>query len=349
MSTSWLQRKRKAELLELAQQAKLPDAERYLKDDLVEALQNHLEANETLYGKQSAFSEFYARHVSPIKRERLSSAEVPVVKTRRRQTLKRADSDEPAAEQSLIARSTPKAVSHLASRTPRTVSQIAAHTPQIDLPASPAQITELADQSFQAAKTKASELWERTRIEEAIEIVRENASSVVFIQLAVLAIEALGMEWNTLNTTPVATPAIAALNVPSKTIDVPDLSLLLTTQFWGPATLWSLTSWVLPLLFSYFFNLTLRSNTRQKSPNKEYRVDPLSFNIARALLAYNAYGLPVVGPQPGSIQATKPGWGPFSEATVHTVRDNVPGRYYGLQIGSIIGILYSLYDAALRK
>jgi hypothetical protein len=220
----------------------------------------------------------------------------------------------------------------------------------VDLPASPSQLAEVADQSFQAAKTKASEIWEKTRIEEAIDAVRENASSVVFIQLAVLLVEAASLQYQTLQTVTV-NPPVAALQ--SKQIQLPDLTMLLTSDFWAPATLWSLTSWALPLLFSYFFNLTRRSNTRHKSSNKQYTVDPLTFNIARALLAYSAYSVPVVDAgllgQPGTILARKPGWGPFADATVNTVREHVPGKYAGLQIGSIIGILVSIYDAALKK
>lgn len=239
------------------------------------------------------------------------------------------------------------------TRTPRTVSRVASRVSQVDLPASPSQLADVADQSFQAAKSKASELWEKSRIEEAIETVRENVSSVVFIQLAVLFIEAAGLEWKTLTTVHAFTsPAVAGYD--AKHVYLPDLRLLLTSDFWAPATLWSLTSWVFPLAFSYFFNLTLRSNTRHKSSAKQYTADPLTFNIVRAILAYSVYYHPsypvsdMTG-NPGAYEARKPGWGPFDESTVTTVSNNVPGNYYGLQIGSVIGILYSLYDAALKK
>lgn len=243
----------------------------------------------------------------------------------------------------------------LTTRTPGPISRVARRVSQVDIPASPAQLAEVADQSFQAAKTKASELWDKTRIEEAIAIVRESASSVVFIQLAVLLVEAAGLGWNSRDTfVDFDIPAAAAQRLPIQKVWLPDLRFLLTQNFWAPTTLWSLTSWVLPLLFSYFFNLTLRSNTRHKSSNKQYTVDPLTFNIARAILAYSAYSIPVIDAalagNPGEVvPAQKLSWGPFAEATVRTVRNNVPGQYNGLQIGSVIGILYSLYDAALKK
>jgi hypothetical protein len=100
---------------------------------------------------------------------------------------------------------------------------------------------------------------------------------------------------------------------------------------------------VLPLVFAYFFNLTLRSNTSRKSSERQYPADPLIFNIARAVLAYSAYR--------GTVNTVlAPGrWGPFSEYAVACVGNHVPGGYYGLQIGSLVGILVSLYDAALKK
>ncbi|KAF2261276.1 hypothetical protein CC78DRAFT_470723 [Lojkania enalia] len=330
MSSSWLQRKRKGELIELAQRANLPDAESLLKDDLVELLYEHLESNESTYGKQSDFRDFYKRTGSPVKRDRGSPSEaLAVTKTRRRTTsklLENADSEEPTPDKALVA------------RTPRTISsRVASRVSNVDLPASPAQVAELADQSFQAAKTKASELWQKTYIDEFIEIVRENASSVVVIQLLLLFVEGAGLEWNTLETINVEIPKQTQLPDEYRNLPLPNMQLLLTSGFWAPAMLWSLTSWMLPLAASYFFNLTLRSNTRHKSLSKQYHVDPLTFNIVKALLAYSAFGAPAKA------------WGPFSKYTVHTVASSVPGEYPGLLISAAVGMLVSLYDAALKK
>ncbi|KAF2649616.1 hypothetical protein K491DRAFT_697942 [Lophiostoma macrostomum CBS 122681] len=343
MPASWLVRKRKGELLELAHQARIPDADGLLKDDLVDALQEALENGEAIYGKSSVFRDFYERSTgSPIKRERASPSDaLAVVKQRRRQTLKSTDSDEATPDKAL------------ATRTPRAVSRVTSRVSQVDLPASPSQLAEVADQSFQIAKTKAQELWDKTRAEEFIATVRENASSVVVIQLAVLLFESAGLVYNTIAWTHAFTTPPSLYNKP---VHLPDASLLLTSKFWAPATLWSLTNWFLPLVFSYFFNLTLRSNTRHKSSNKTYTVDPLTFNIARALLAYIVYYVPVAAPAanlvnaaPGATRAKDRSWGPFSATTVGTVLDEVPGQYNGIQIGSIIGVLVSLYDAALKK
>ncbi|KAF2870627.1 hypothetical protein BDV95DRAFT_496104 [Massariosphaeria phaeospora] len=345
MAHSWLQRKRKGELMELAQRANLPDVDGLLKDDLVDLLYNHLGSN-AHYAKQSVFSDFYGRTASPYKRERVSTAETALMVPRpsRRQTvIKRADSESETPEL------TPE--KPFMMRTPRAVDRIASRVAHVDYPASPAQLAEVADQSFQVAKTKATELWNRTKIDEAIEYVRDNASSVAAIQTLILVIEASGLQWNTLGTTFLGStpPVLGATN----DVYIPELWLLLTSDWWAPATLWSLTSWVLPLLVSYFFNLTLRSNTQRESPSRQSTIDPFTFNIVRAILAYSAYRIPVIGAglvgEPGIARAQTLNWGPFSEATVRTVRENVPGEYYGLQIGSVVGLLVSLYTAALQK
>ncbi|KAH6629652.1 hypothetical protein C7974DRAFT_454494 [Boeremia exigua] len=344
MSHSWLQKKRKGELLELAQTAKLADADGLLKDDLVLALEGHLNSNETTYAKHPNFKDYYSRGGSPVKREYSSPEPLATVKSTRRSTLTVKSASQSLAQTTQdvtqsIAKQTPRAL-------PRRVSQIGN---EIDLPASPSQLAEVADQSFQAAKTKASELWEKTRVDEIKEAIRENVSSVAAIQTLILLIEAAGLQFNTLQTTPAF--AIDADN--SHYLHIPDFWTLLTSEWWAPATMWSLTSWVLPFVLSYFFNLTLRSNTNHKSSYRQYPADPLVFNIVKAILAYSAYRLPLIDAslvgEAGLAKTISLNWGPFSEQTVGVVRNNVPGGYQGLQIGAVVGVLVSLYDAALKK
>jgi len=223
---------------------------------------------------------------------------------------------------------------------------------QINLPASPAQVADLTEQTIQTARETASDLWAKTHIMDGIDYCREELSSVLMIQLIVLLLEGGGMQYNTLRTLSVYTnPSTSGL--PFKELRIPDLTYLLTEGFWAPATLWSLTNWALPLLISYFVNLTVNSNTRHKSSRRQYTVDPLTFNIARALLVYGAYSLPVADPalagEAGVKVAYTPGWGPFAGETVDTVRGMVPGSYHGMLISSLIGGLYSVYDAILKK
>lgn len=245
--------------------------------------------------------------------------------------------------------------SAIVARTPRTVSRVASRVSQVDIPASPAQLAEIADQSFQVAKTRATELWDKTKIDEAKEYVRENISSVSAIQSLILFIEASGLQWKTLALAyALDTPAVASLSLNSQQIYLPDLWILLSSAWWAPTSLFAVTNVVLPLIASYFVNLTLKTNTHHKSSNRQHTVDPLTFNIVKAILVYSAYYVPTTADQklagqPDVYAAQTPGWGPFSEPTVSVVRDNIPGGYYGMQIGAVVGVLVSLYDAALKK
>ncbi|KAH8725565.1 hypothetical protein GQ44DRAFT_726668 [Phaeosphaeriaceae sp. PMI808] len=348
MSHSWLQRKRKGELIDLAQKAGLADADNLLKDDIVDLLEGHLNSNETTYAKQPEFRDFYGRSGSPVKRERSSPSEALLVTKTRRRTLIKAPSEEPAPEK-------PVTASSLIAHTPRAVNRrVSEVLAEVDIPASPAQLAEVADQSFQIVKVKTTELWNKTRIDYFRELLRENASSVATIQTLILLLEAGGLQWNTLQTTPtISLSDPISIWTNSQYLFIPDFLALLTSDWWAPATLWSLTNWLLPLVFSYFFNLTLRSNTNRRSADRQYPADPLTFNILKAILAYSAYRIPTANPAqagaPGSIIAHDLSWGPFAASTVDVVRNNIPGGYHGLQIGALVGVLVSLYDAALKK
>ena len=240
------------------------------------------------------------------------------------------------------------------TRTPRAVSRrVTQVLSEVDIPASPAQLAEVADQSFRVVKTKATELWDRTQIDYLKEFVRENASSVASIQTLILLIEAVGLQWNTLQQTAVIVNDSVAHRTGVTSFFVPDFTTLLTAQWWAPATLWSLTSWVLPFVLSYFFNLTLRSNTNRRSADRQYPADPLTFNVVKAILVYSAFRIHAINPgvlgEPGIAREIDYSWGPFSADTVTVVRNNVPGGFNGLQIGAWVGVLVSLYDAALKK
>lgn len=65
-------------------------ADSLLKDDLVTAVEEELEANETSYAKDPLFSEFYGRSGSPVKRERASPSDALAVTKSRRRTLVKA-------------------------------------------------------------------------------------------------------------------------------------------------------------------------------------------------------------------------------------------------------------------
>jgi hypothetical protein len=118
--------------------------------------------------------------------------------------------------------------------------------------------------------------------------------------------------------------------------------LLLTSSFWAPFTLWASTSLFIPLLVSYFFNLTLKpkplhATRAHTAPEPTYKFDPLVFNVVKALITYAVYA-----------QGFR--FGGFVEnSTVERIGGAVTGGYEGILIGAGIGALASIYEAILKK
>ena len=109
-------------------------------------------------------------------------------------------------------------------------------------------------------------------------------------------------------------------------------------SFWAPVTLWLVTGVVLPLAGAYFFNLTRRAAAAAAARGRRGGglVDPLAFNVARALLAWLVYAKGVTG-----------GWA--SPVSVGRVEGSVPGGWRGMCVGAGVGGLMSVYEAVLRK
>jgi hypothetical protein len=183
-------------------------------------------------------------------------------------------------------------------------------------------------------------------VTEGAHSVREILSSVVSIELLVLSIEAVGLGADVL-------PLRYAFTIPALTLPLlktsawpvalPDLFLLLTSHFWGPFLLWTSTSLFVPLLFSYFINLTLPKSkpltpvTRSHPTAPSYKFDPLIFNIVKALATYLVYAQ---GLTLGGVIAPN---------VVKRVVGSIPGGFEGILIGAGVGILTSLYEAVLKK
>lgn len=214
----------------------------------------------------------------------------------------------------------------------------------VQLPPSPAAVADVIDSSTAELRSKVEHAWEDSGFTERIEALREYLSSVVSIESVVLAIEAFGLRSEVLPSRYAFTvPAIAGLSSSGWPVYLPDLFMLLSSAFWAPLTLWASTSLFAPLLFAYFFNLTLRARHAhagargQYAPQPTHKVDPLTFNIVKALASYIVY----------SNRATF--GGALADDTIETIRRAVPGGAEGLLIGSSIGALVSIYDAILKK
>ena len=99
--TSWLKSQKKADLLDLAEEAGLNLDKSLKKDDIASTLEAHLKANASSLSANSSLNEYYRRS-SPVKREStsgpLDTIEKTITKPRqRRQTKAPTDANEYAA------------------------------------------------------------------------------------------------------------------------------------------------------------------------------------------------------------------------------------------------------------
>jgi hypothetical protein len=174
---------------------------------------------------------------------------------------------------------------------------------------------------------------------ETAEATRESLSTVVSVEALIIAFEAYGLRKELLADRYAFTiPVIKYITSVEYPVKIPDLFLLLTSSFWGPAALWAATSFFIPLVLAYFFNLTSKPKTsRSSSKSFSYAFDPLTFNIVKALLTYVVF-----------VQDYT--FGGLVDLT-HVARIN--GALYGgpssVLVGSAIGILVTFYEAIISK
>lgn len=175
-----------------------------------------------------------------------------------------------------------------------------------------------------------------------------SAGGMGVIQAILILYEAIGLQWNTLKTTRAmlglqATPLYAWTCY----IHTPDVGILLTKGWWAPATLWLLTSFILPFVFSRYVNLTSHWDSKRESAYRLYLNDPLIFNIVKIILVYNIYGLPAMNTgvenETSITSDVASTWRVFFEQNSDVVISNVPGGYSGLLTRAFLGIGLSLY------
>jgi len=244
-------------------------------------------------------------------------------------------SDETSPEP--ITRTITKAIT---ARTPRSIQRTAQlAVAQLPLPASPAAVTDLVERQTEELTSRVSEYWDASGLTPLLKALRANLSTVDGVQTTILLLEAYTLQKETL-------PRRAAFAIPlpsykvlgiqrerSWEVKFPDFFVLLTGEFWAPTTLWAITSVLLPMALAWLFNLTTTANTRARAPKRN--VDPLAFNIARALVSWLIY-----------TQGMRLG-GMVADGTVARVDGAVP--HTNVMAGAGIGVLVSLYEAILRK
>ncbi|KAI9777188.1 MAG: hypothetical protein M1839_009031 [Geoglossum umbratile] len=347
--SNWLRTQRKPELVDLAELAGLQDYQSLKKPELEIALDDHLRANQSSLSKDPRLEPFYDRVFapsSPVKREVQgfngagSDGDMKPPKSARTRRVTKVANETQTTDDS--SPDPPARRTALAARTPRSNLTFASSIP---LPPSPAVVADAIDRRTAILRSKVGHAWENSGVTEKVYGARELLSSVVSVEAIVLSIELLGVG---IEIMPLRyafeIPAIDLLNTPSCQVSLPDLFLLLTSSFWSPFTLWISTSLLIPLVFAYFFNITLRAKTShhmgaraRPSPEPQYLFDPLAFNIVKALVTWLVFA-----------QGLRFG-GLVGDGTVDRIQGSVPGGYEGVLIGAGVGVLVSIYDAVLKK
>jgi hypothetical protein len=200
-------------------------------------------------------------------------------------------------------------------------------------------VTDAIERQTALIKQNVERYWTKFGVDDIIDNARESLSSIVAVHALAILIEGIGLRRETLHMRyAFSTPAIAALNVPSYPINLPDFFELLTAGFWGPTTLWTATSLAVPFVFAYFINLTLKKGSHgMRVSSKSYTADPLTFNVVKALVTFLVFS-----------QGFRFG-GLVNDAAVTTVHKGLYGGHQSLYITSAIGVLVSIYDAVLKK
>jgi hypothetical protein len=160
-------------------------------------------------------------------------------------------------------------------------------------------------------------------------------SSVITIESFILLFEGFNLRQEVLpNRHAFTFPSLPLLKSDPHPVNLPDFFLLLTGGFWSPTILWSFTSILVPLVAAYFFNLTTHSS---RSKGHQYQFDPLTFNVVKALLAYVVY-----------CEDYTFG-GLVDLESVARIRAATAGGWQGIVGGAAIGVLYTFYEAVVRK
>ena len=233
----------------------------------------------------------------------------------------------------------PGAVSTALMRTPGRALSLAARIP---LPATPADVARAVDNSTIAVRERVVSLYQDSGITEATQATRETLSTVTSVLFALAAFELYFLRPELIpNRYAFTVPSVAFLGTGDYPIYIPDMFVLLTSSFWSPAITWAVTSFVVPVLFGYFFNLSAahqhpgRGRPRHNQPDSV--VDPLTFSIAKAVATYVVYAQGV----------TLGGW--IDQVSVARINSALYGSWKSVIVGTAISGLVSVYDAVLRK
>ncbi|RDL37556.1 Uncharacterized protein BP5553_04989 [Venustampulla echinocandica] len=344
-ASSWLQKMRKADLLELCDSVGFKDYPGMKKTEIEVALDDYLHEHSSQFSGETRLAPFYktrgrSEH-SPVKKEVAPigyDIETKARTVKRRVT--RAAEELLATDDSESEPTTARARTAL-TRTPARSSALSnlSFASNVPLPPSPAVVADAIDRRTAVLRSKISDAYDESGISETTQAARESLSTLTAIQAVIVLFELFSLRKEILPDRYAFTiPEIQFLHTREYPVSVPDLFLLLTSSFWGPATLWTATSLILPLFAAYFFNLTSKpSRGRSQNAHFNYAFDPLTFNIVKALLSFVVYGQGVTF------------CGLVDLENVARINSAIYGGWSGVMVGTGIGALVTLYEAVLRK
>ncbi len=191
----------------------------------------------------------------------------------------------------------------------------------------------LAERQTSMIRHKISEVVDKSGVVEYAHAVRTTFSDVYMIELFTLVFEFYNLRPEVLPDRNYITPIIPILANHPHTVRGIDLMDFFTIRFWQPFTLWLATSLLVPLFFSFFFNITSRS---RKSQTKK-TFDPLSFSIIKALITYAVYAKDV---EFGGLVDLE---------SVARIRSAMAGGWQGVVAGAIIGVVVTFYEVLIEK
>lgn len=226
-------------------------------------------------------------------------------------------------------------------RSPRTSLSFVSTVP---LPPSPSVVVDQIDQQAANVRNTLDALWDQSGISQVSDTLRDKLSNTAIIETLALVVELYGLRIAILpNKCFGMIPSYNFLNTSTPKLDlkVPDVFALLDPVFWSTSSFWFATSVLLPLTFAYYFNFIRKAkrgpgrHTKASSAVGQY--DLLTFNIAKALVAWSVYS-----------QGIRLG-GLVGDDTVQRIEGSIPGGHQGILIGAGIGALTSIYEVLLAQ
>ncbi|KAI4752736.1 hypothetical protein E4T44_14828, partial [Aureobasidium sp. EXF-8845] len=313
------------------------------KDQIVALLEEQLTTNASTHSGNPSFEVYYARKGSPRKRELGSTpaAEAALTQSvsRRRapRVIKGESSVEPISSPTAVTgRHVARAAALLTParieaprlvepviEEPRSEDSMLLSPPRMALPPSPAVVTDVIEEQTARISEGMNKLWTATGIMDMLHEVRLDLSSVTGIHFTILLLESAALHYQTVPWK-FAFDFPSLFGFPSFAVFLPDIFVFLTHHYWAPSLLWATMNFWIPLATGWLFNLSLKLKKKDgfEDYRPVYRIDPLMFSIAKALMSWMVYA------QGNRL------YGTFAEQTVQTVENAMPYGYSGAMIAA---------------